>query len=168
MTSFREKPHATNIALYPMMFPYTAWWNYELPFSYRYCILDIILLELVLSFPFFHNWKDLHQWFRSTMSHNCTVSEALSYSSLSWIISWSIVTCSSEQVSSFFSCRWLYVIFPTIQMHLYGYKHFIRHIHNGKFLCINIWSCNYFSQYNIHPYITETFLDSFHLYQDKF
>ena len=31
-------------ALYPMMFPSTAWWNYELSFMYRYCILDIILL----------------------------------------------------------------------------------------------------------------------------
>ena len=24
-------------------------------------------------------------------------------------------------------------------------------------LCINIWSCNYFTQYNIHPYLTGTF-----------
>ena len=24
-----------------------------------------------------------------------------------------------------------------------------------------------FSQYNIHPYLTETFLDAFHLYQDN-
>ena len=62
MPSFHEKPCATNLALYPMMFPSTAWWSYELPFTYWYCILDIILLELV-----FH--------------------------------------CSSEQVSSFFSCR---------------------------------------------------------------
>ena len=30
-----------------------------------------------------------------------------------------------------------------------------------------IWSCNYFSQYNIHPYLTETFLNAFHLYQDN-
>ena len=28
-----------------------------------------------------------------------------------------VVTCSSEQVSSFFSYRWLYTIFPTSQMH---------------------------------------------------
>ena len=27
-----------------------------------------------------------------------------------------VVTCSSEQVSSLFSCRWLYAIFPTSQM----------------------------------------------------
>ena len=25
-------------------------------------------------------------------------------------------------------------------------EHFIRNIHTGKYLCINIWSCNYFSQ----------------------
>ena len=36
-------------------------------------------------------------------------------------------------------------------------EHFIKNIHTGKYLCINIWSCNYFSQYNIHPYLTETF-----------
>ena len=28
-----------------------------------------------------------------------------SYYSSSWIISWTVITCSSEQVSSFFSCR---------------------------------------------------------------
>ena len=40
-----------------------------------------------------------------------------SYYSSSWIISRTIVTCSSEQVSSFFSCRWLYAIFHTSQLH---------------------------------------------------
>ena len=30
-------------------------------------------------------------------------------------------------------------------------EHFIKNIHSGKYLCINIWSCSYFSQYNIHP-----------------
>ena len=34
-----------------------------------------------------------------------------------WSESWTVVTCSSEQVSSFFYCRWLHVIFPTSQMH---------------------------------------------------
>ena len=64
---------------------------------------------------------------------------------------------NTEQFSSLFSCRQLYVIFPTSQTHqLYDQKYFIIHIHNAKFLCINIWSCNYFSQYNIHPYLTET------------
>ena len=32
-------------------------------------------------------------------------------------------------------------------------------------ILMHIWSCNYFIQYNIHPYLTETFLDAFHLYQ---
>ena len=36
-------------------------------------------------------------------------------------------------------------------------EHFIWNIHTGKYLCINIWSCNYFSQYNIDPFLTETF-----------
>ena len=43
--------------------------------------------------------------------------KVLSYYSSSWILSWTVVTCSSEQVSSLFSCRWLYNIFPTSQMH---------------------------------------------------
>jgi len=43
--------------------------------------------------------------------------EVLSHYSSFWIISWTFVTFSSEQVSSFFSCRRLYVIFPTSQMH---------------------------------------------------
>ena len=44
-----------------------------------------------------------------------------SYYSSSWIISLTVITCSSEQVSSFFSCRRLYAIFCTSQMHqLYG------------------------------------------------
>ena len=34
-----------------------------------------------------------------------------------------------------------------------------------QFLCVNMWSCNYFSQYNIHPYLMKIFLDAFHLYQ---
>ena len=40
-----------------------------------------------------------------------------SYYPSSWILYWTVVTCSSEQVSSFFSCRRLYVIFPTSQIH---------------------------------------------------
>ena len=34
-----------------------------------------------------------------------------------WSESWIFITCSSEQVSSLFSCRRLYRTFPTIQMH---------------------------------------------------
>ena len=36
-------------------------------------------------------------------------------------------------------------------------------MHNDKFLCI----MQMFSQYNIHPYLMETFLDAVHLHQDK-
>ena len=35
-------------------------------------------------------------------------------------------------------------------------------MHNDKFLRI----MQLFSQYNIHPYLTENFLDAFHLYKD--
>ena len=67
---------------------------------------------------------------------------------------WIVMTCSSEQVSSFFSCRRLYRTFPTIQMHqLHGYNYFLKHMHNDKFLCI----MQLFSQYNIHLYLTEIF-----------
>ena len=79
------------------------------------------LLPFLLGY-FFIAWKALHQWCRLTVSHNYTVSvisslKASSYYSSSWILSWTIITCSSEQVSSFFSCRRLYAIFPTSQMH---------------------------------------------------
>ena len=40
-----------------------------------------------------------------------------SYYSSSWIISWTVFIGSSEQASSLFSCRRLYAIFPTSQMH---------------------------------------------------
>ena len=67
-----------------------------------------------------------------------------------WSEYWIVITCSSEQVSSFFSCRRLYRTFPTIQMHqLLGYNHFIKHMRNNKFLCI----MQFFSQHNIHPYL---------------
>ena len=67
---------------------------------------------------------------------------------------WIVITCSLEQVSSFFSCRRLYRTFPTIQIHqLHGENYFIKHMHNDKILCI----MQLFSQYNIHPYLTETF-----------
>ena len=105
MPSFCEKPHATNLALYPKMFPSTVWWNYKLLFRYRYCILDIILLE-----PFFLVTSSCLEGSASMMSLHSSY-----YSS-----SWTIVTCSSEQFSSFFACRWLYTIFPTSQMNLYG------------------------------------------------
>ena len=96
---FSWESRATNLALYPTIFPSTAWWNYELSFMYRYCILDIILLELV--FPFFLEGSTSMMLLHS------------SYYSLSW----TVVTCSLEQVSSFFSCMRLYAIFPTSKMH---------------------------------------------------
>ena len=105
MPSFREKPHAMILALYPTIFPSTVWWNYELPFMYRYCILDIILLEMVFRF------------FLATSSS--MISLHSSYYSSSWIFSRIVITCSLEQVSTLFACRWLYMIFPTSQMHLY-------------------------------------------------
>ena len=81
-SSYYEYCHVSHdVGIYCMLDlvdPYGRY--YELPFRSRCCILDIILLELVLSFHFFHNWKDLHQWCRSTVSHNCTVSKA------SWIL----------------------------------------------------------------------------------
>ena len=43
--------------------------------------------------------------------------ELSSYYSSFWIISWIVITCSLEQVSSFSSCRRLYAIFPISQMH---------------------------------------------------
>ena len=52
------------------------------------------------------------------------------------------------------SCRRLYRTFPTIQMHqLHSQNYFIKHMHNDKLLCI----MQLFSQYNIHPYLIETF-----------
>ena len=76
---------------------------YELPFRSWYCILEIILLELF--FPIF------------LATSSSMMSLHSSYYSSSWIISQTVVTCSSEQVSTFFSCRWLYMIFPTSHMH---------------------------------------------------
>ena len=124
MPSFCEKPHATNLALYPMMFPSTTWWNYELSFMYRYCILDIILLELI--FPFF-------------LEGSATL-----------VILVFILKCCHLFFRTSLILLFLYVIFPTSQMHLYCWKHFIKNVHTGKLLCINIWSCNYFSQYISH------------------
>ena len=91
---------------------------YGLPFRSRYRILDIILLELVHSFPFFlaASWKVLHQWCRSIVLHNWTVSEisslkVSSYYSSSWILYWIVVTYSLEQVSSFFACMGLCMLY---------------------------------------------------------
>ena len=90
---FREKPRAMNLALYPTMFPSTTWWNYKPSFTYRYCILDIILLELV-----FHFFLVTSSWLEGSVSMMSLYSSY--YSSL-----WNVVTCSSEQVSFFLACR---------------------------------------------------------------
>ena len=52
-------------------------------------------------------------------------------------------------------CMWSFLQFKCISCMVRNISQGIFII--GKFLCINIWSCNYFSQYNIHPYLTETF-----------
>ena len=61
-------------------------------------------------FPFLLGYFFIAGRFSSMMSPHS------SYYSSSWILSWTVVTCSPEQVSSFFACRWLYAIFPTSQM----------------------------------------------------
>ena len=48
--------------------------------------------------------------------------KVLSYYSSSWILSWTVITFSLEQVSSFFSCRRLYRTFP-ITCKLVVYSH---------------------------------------------
>ena len=114
-----------------------------------YCMLDLVdwYSPSLSSWLLLHSWKALHQWCRSTMSHNCIVFETSFFAwkyrhiilHLGLFLKQSSLTCSSKQVSSFFSCRWLYTIFPISQMHqLYRQKHFIMHIYNGKFLCIKI------------------------------
>ena len=69
-----------DVSIYGMMEIWTS-------LQYWYCSLDIILLELV--FPFFLEGSAL------------MMSLHLSY----YFSSWTVITCYSEQVSSFFSCR---------------------------------------------------------------
>ena len=88
MPSFREKPCATNISLYPTMFPSTTWWNYEILFRSRYSALT----------SFFLNWSSLSSWWMEGSALMMSLHSSC-YSSF-----WNVVTCSSEQVSSFFGC----------------------------------------------------------------
>ena len=137
-----------------MMFSSTAWWNYELPFTYRYYILDIILLEL----EFFISWRfcinDVaafvilflilncrHLFFGTSvilpfMYRYCILDIILL--ELDFFISWRFcINDVAAFVILFFilKCRHLffgtspillclqgimYAIFPTSQMHLYG------------------------------------------------
>ena len=100
-----------------------------------YCMLELAdpcgrHYELRLSHPRHHSsWLLLHSWKAlHDVAQQCHITrvclrplEVSSCYSSFWIISWTVVTCSSEQVSSFFSYRRLYAIFPTSQMHsLYG------------------------------------------------
>ena len=107
--------------------------HYILPFKSQYRILDIILLEWLVLLDHTLLRFILVFFFRAgricinDVAQQCHITalclrpllslKVSSYYSSSWIISRTVVTCSSKQVSSFFSCRWLYAIFPTNQMH---------------------------------------------------
>ena len=121
-----------DVAIYCMLYhvdPYGR--HYVLPFRSPYRILDIILLELVLSFPFLGYFFIAGRFCINDVAQQCHITtlclrpllslRVSSYHSSSWIISRTVITCSSKQVSSLFACKRLYVIFPTSQMHqLYG------------------------------------------------
>ena len=162
-----------DVSIYCMLdlvYPYGR--HYGLPLRSWYRILDIILLELVLSFPFFlaisSYLEGSASMCRSTVSHNWSVSKAsfflwkyhptilhlglflvpkvvfISMADLPFYLyssdtlSFSMVSLTQESSGSsscmligvklellslvlrnksFFSCRRLYVIFPTSQMH---------------------------------------------------
>ena len=146
MPSFREKPHATNLALYPTMFASTPWRNYELPFTYWYCILDIIILWTGLPFLLSYFFMD---------GRFC-INDVTTLVILFFILKCHHLLFGTSLHSSLlvgdYVCGLSYKSNAIVWL-----EHFIRNIHTGKLLCINIWSCNYFSQYNIHPYFTETF-----------
>ena len=93
---------------------------YVLPFMSRNHIEYIIPHDQLLLFDhsFFHSHGGLHpsRW----------IYHSLKLFLLSWClwpwelqihVYWIVITCSLEQVSSFFSFRRLYKTFPTIQMH---------------------------------------------------
>ena len=106
MTSFHEKPHAMNLALYPTMFPSVAWWNYELPFMYRYYILDIILLVPFLLGYFF-------------MAGRFCINDVAAFIILFFILKFrhmffktSLILLCLQEI--------MYVVFPTSQINLYA------------------------------------------------
>ena len=108
---------------------------YTLPFRFRNHIVYIIphdqllffdhsffhsILFFILSYLSYPRWSSYLRW----------IYHSLKLFLLSWClwlwelqihVYWSeyliVITCSLEQVSSFFSCRRLYMTFPTIQMH---------------------------------------------------
>ena len=105
---------------------------------------DIILLELV-----FHFLLVTSSWLEGSAS---MMSLHLSYHSLS-------LNCHHLFFGTSLHSSLLvgdYVCGLSYKSNAFAWlEHFIRNIHTGKYLCINIWLCNYFSQYNIHPYLTE-------------
>ena len=146
MSSFHEKPRASNLALYPMMFPSTIRWNYELLFRSRYCTQT----------SFFLNWSSPSSWWREGSAlmmslHSSYYSLSLNYHHLFFRTS-----LHSSLLVDDYVCNLSYKSNAFVWL-----EHFIRNIHIGKYLCINIWSCNYFIQSHWN------FLDSFHLYQDN-
>ena len=140
--SFHEKPRAMNLALYPTMFPSTAWWNYELLFSSRYCTLT----------SFFLNWSSLSSWWLEGSASMMSLHSSYYSLSLNCRHLFFGTSLHSSLLVGDYVCDLSYKSNAFVWL-----EHFIRNIHTGKYLCINIWSCNYFSQYNIHPYLTETF-----------
>ena len=106
-------------------------------------------------------------WWSSSFEVDLPLSEALSFIMMSRTLG-ALDSCLLNCHHLFFGtslillfCGWLYRTFPTIQMHqLHGYNHFIKHMHNNKFLCI----MQLFSQHNIHPYLT-TVINATSLYK---
>ena len=104
---------------------HSSWIGALLPFGYlfiagRLCINDVAQ----------HNYivfeASCFLWIILRLPFSLYSSKALSFAMKSswfifmyayWSESLTIITCSSEQVSSFVSCRWLYAIFPTSQIH---------------------------------------------------
>ena len=141
MPSFHENPHSTNLALYPTMFPSTTWWNYKLPFMYWYCILDIIFLELVFpSFLVTSSWLEIMSLYSSYYFSSLNCRHFFFGTSLHSSLLVGDYVCDLSYKSNA-------IILETFHKEYLYWQH----------LCINIWSCNYFSQYNIHPYLIETF-----------
>ena len=99
---------------------------YVLPFMSRNHIVYIIPHDQLLSFIAFvsSSWVISHTHGGLHPSRWIYFSLKLFLSSwclwpweLQIHVYWIVITCSSERVSSFFSCRMLYRTFPTIQMH---------------------------------------------------
>ena len=152
MPSFRENPRATNLALYPTMFPSIAWWNYELLFRSQYYALT----------SFFLNWSSLSSWWLEGSTSMMSLHSSYYSLSLNCRHLFFGTSLHSSLLVGDYVCNLSYKSNAFVWL-----ETFHKEYSYWKILCINIWSCNYFSQYNIHPYLTKTFLDAFHLYQDN-